>query len=286
MPKPPPPPQTPTLTAEQMRQGIDRLRRRIAELEAFDPKSVKERWAPEAKAIEVSIDETLSHVFGHNTSRYRRYQSAANLDRGGLRIGGGPDPIHKVHQWLTDGKQDALALLNQAIKALEEDLSELQTEPAQTPPPAIVEGAPVFIVHGRDSPAKIEVARFLERAGLDAIILHEQASAGRTLIEKFEHHGGSARFAVVLLTPDDVGGPDKDHLQPRARQNVIGEMFWFAGKLGRRHVCALKKGDIEIPSDIAGIVYTDMDDRGAWKGELLKELAAAGYVVDWAKALG
>jgi predicted nucleotide-binding protein len=74
---------------------------------------------------------------------------------------------------------------------------------------------------------------------------------------------------VVLLTPDDVGGPDRENLRPRARQNVIGEMFWFAGKLGRQRVCALTKGDVEMPSDFAGVSYTKMDDRGAWKTELV-----------------
>lgn len=107
----------------------------------------------------------------------------------------------------------------------------------------------VFIVHGHDTLAKAEVARFIEHAGLTAVILHDLPDAGQTIIEKFERHGGSAGFAVILLTPDDVGGPDKDHLRDRARQNVIGEMFWFAGKLGRKHVCALKKGDVEMPSD-------------------------------------
>jgi len=62
---------------------------------------------------------------------------------------------------------------------------------------------------------------------------------------------------VVVLTPDDLGGPDKDQLRPRARQNVIGEMFWFAGRLGRNRVCALKKGDVEMPSDFAGVGYTE-----------------------------
>jgi predicted nucleotide-binding protein len=62
-------------------------------------------------------------------------------------------------------------------------------------------------------------------------------------------------------------------------------MFWLAGKLGRDRVCALVKGDVEIPSDFAGVAYTEMDDRGAWKGELLRELSAAGYTVDWAKAM-
>ena len=143
----------------------------------------------------------------------------------------------------------------------------------------------MFIVHGHDDPAKMEVAHLIERAGLNAVILHEKPNAGRTIIEKFEKHGGSAGFAVVLLTPDDVGGPNRGDLRPRARQNVIGEMFWFAGKLGRGRICALKKGDLEIPTDFAGIVYTDMDDRGTWKAKLLQELETAGYEVDWSKAL-
>lgn len=143
----------------------------------------------------------------------------------------------------------------------------------------------VFLVHGHDSAAKVEVARILERAGVNVTILHEQPNAGRTIIEKFENYAGAAGFAVVLLTPDDEGGPVGGPMNPRARQNVVGEMFWFAGKLGRKRVCALRKSNVEIPSDFAGLVYTEMDDRGAWKAELLKELAEAGYEINWRNAL-
>jgi predicted nucleotide-binding protein len=88
------------------------------------------------------------------------------------------------------------------------------------------------------------------------------------------------------MTPDDVGGLDQPSLQPRARQNVIGEMFWFAGRLGRERVCALKKGLIEVPTDFAGVGYVDMDATGAWKKDLLRELEHAGYKnLDWPKAL-
>lgn len=152
-------------------------------------------------------------------------------------------------------------------------------------PSLVVVPNQVFVVHGHDDAAKMQVALLIERAGLKPIILHEQPNEGRTIIEKFETHGGSAGFAVILLTPDDVGGPHCGKLKPRARQNVIGEMFWFAGKLGRSKVCALKKGEIELPSDFAGVAYTDMDEHGGWKGKLLKELEAAGYTVDWGKAL-
>ena len=275
-------------TSQQIRQGIDRIQKRIAEIEAFKPETVKERWAPETKALQAAIADTLDSVFGHNSQRHHRFSSAANLDKGGLVLGGGPDPLYKVQQWLTEGKADSLALLGQAVRSLEEDLAELGEEPPPQAPvqPKPIETDEIFIVHGHDSPAKNEVARLIERAGLRAVILHEQANQGRTIIEKFEDHGGAAGFAVIVLTPDDVGGIDADHLEPRARQNVIGEMFWFAGRLSRQRVCALKRGNIEMPSDFAGIGYVDMDDRGAWKMELLKELQAAGYTkIDWGKAL-
>jgi predicted nucleotide-binding protein len=197
--------------------------------------------------------------------------------------------LAQVIEGLVQGKERAIAILNQAIRFLEEKLADSsQTElganiTAENLSKPI--SRDVFIVHGRDGPAKTEVARLIERAGLNASILHEQANAGRTIIEKFEDHGGAAGFAIVVLTPDDMGGLDVDHLRPRARQNVIGEMFWFAGRLGRDRVCALIKGEVEMPSDFAGVGYTNMDDRGAWKSELLRELVAAGYTVDWAKAM-
>jgi predicted nucleotide-binding protein len=287
--KPSAPPTPRALSADQMRQGIDRLRKRISELEAFEPGSVQDRWSPATRAIETAIEETLAKVFGEGTPAYNRYDSAATLDNGPLIIGGRPDSAHEVQEWLHASKAKSLALLNQAVKGLEEDLADAGQTVSSSSRPVQARSTnndEVFIVHGRDSPAKLEVARLIERAGLKVVILHEQPNQGRTIIEKFEAHGGAAGFAVIVVTPDDVGGLDKDQLQPRARQNVIGEMFWFAGRLGRDRVCALKKGDIEMPSDFAGVGYTEMDDRGAWKHELLRELQAAGYNnLNWGQAL-
>jgi predicted nucleotide-binding protein len=285
----PPPPETSRApkNAQQLKQGIERIQKRIADLEAFQPEAVKERWASETQAIEAAIADTLDAVFGQGTERYNRFSAATNIDHGAVIMFGGPTPLPEVHQYLREGRANAIALLRQAVRSLEEDLGDLTEQPTSK---SHVQQSPatdeIFIVHGRDSPAKIEVARLIERAGLRAVILHEQANQGRTIIEKFEDHGGTAGFAIIVLTPDDVGGLDKDNLKPRARQNVIGEMFWFAGKLGRHRVCALKKSDVEMPSDFAGIGYTDMDDRGAWKAELLRELQAAGYAnLNWSKAL-
>jgi predicted nucleotide-binding protein len=144
----------------------------------------------------------------------------------------------------------------------------------------------VFLVHGHDNEAKESVARFIERLGLEAVILHEQANRGRTIIEKLEHHV-DAFFAVVLLTPDDVGASRKDSnsLQPRGRQNVIFELGLFIGKLGRSHVCALQKGAIELPSDYHGVLPLLMDEAGGWKAQLAQELKQAGCAVNISKAL-
>jgi hypothetical protein len=98
-------------------------------------------------------------------------------------------------------------------------------------------GSEVFIVHGHDDGAKNTVARFIERIGLKPIVLHEQPDDGRTLIEKFEHYS-RVGFAVILMTPDDVGASatSQEKLHPRARQNVILELGFFLGGLGRRFV--------------------------------------------------
>ncbi len=142
-----------------------------------------------------------------------------------------------------------------------------------------------FVVHGHDTAAREAVARFLERQGIEAIILDEQATSGRTLVEKLEHYS-DVDFAVVLLTPDDVGGSknEPNKLQPRARQNVLLELGYFIGLRGRGHVCALFKGPLELPTDIGGVGYVPLDDAGAWKFILGRELRAAGFDVDLNKA--
>ena len=143
----------------------------------------------------------------------------------------------------------------------------------------------VFIVHGRDDGPKQAVARFLTRIGLEPIILHEQASNGLTLIEKIENHTENVAYAVVILTPDDSGCliSESDKQEQRARQNVVLELGFFLGKLGRSKVCALHKEEVVLPSDINGVVYVKMDDSDGWQLGLFKEIEAAGLPVDRSK---
>ena len=126
----------------------------------------------------------------------------------------------------------------------------------------------VFVVHGHDNEMKQAVARTVERLGLEAIILNEQPNHGRMLIEKIEHYS-DVGFAVVLLSPDDTGYLNACGLEAarvRARQNVILELGYFAGKLGRERVMALHRGGIEFPSDYDGVLYMPYDSDSGGGG--------------------
>jgi predicted nucleotide-binding protein len=142
-----------------------------------------------------------------------------------------------------------------------------------------------FIVHGHDEAARELVARFIERLGLVPVILHEQPNKGSTIIEKLEENA-DVSFGVVLLTPDDEGKKKGDSaLRDRARQNVLLELGYFIGRLGRKHVCALHKGSVEIPTDYLGVLFVPFDDSGGWQLKLAKELKAAGFFIDMNKAV-
>jgi predicted nucleotide-binding protein len=140
----------------------------------------------------------------------------------------------------------------------------------------------VFLVHGHDEGLKEAVARFLEKIGIKPVILHEQINNGMTIIEKFEDFADRAGFAVVLMTPDDYGYP-KNHEElkkARPRQNVVLELGYFVAKLTRRKVLVLTNGELELPSDFAGVVYESVDKSDGWKLKLAKELCSAGFEVD------
>jgi predicted nucleotide-binding protein len=138
----------------------------------------------------------------------------------------------------------------------------------------------VFIVHGHDDTMKLDVARFVEKLKFEAIILHERASSGLTIIEKFEKFSDTG-YAIVLYSPCDVGSKNEKGATPklRARQNVIFEHGFLIGKLGRNRVAALVKDDIELPGDTDGVVYISYD-KDEWKFKMANELRTAGYTVD------
>jgi predicted nucleotide-binding protein len=144
----------------------------------------------------------------------------------------------------------------------------------------------VFIVHGHDEEAKAKTARFIEILGLKPIILHEQASGSKTIMEKIEAYS-NVGFGIVLYTPCDIGAKndEKTNFKNRARQNVVFEHGFLIGKIGRENVCALVKGEIETPNDISGVVYIKMDDDEAWHLKIVRELKNSGYEIDMNKII-
>ena len=172
--------------------------------------------------------------------------------------------------------------LSQIINGLEGICQRLELYDVHKDEPQSTFGRDVFIVHGHDEAAKFATVDFVKKFDLNPIILDEKANKGQTIIEKFEAHAGEAGYAIALLTPDDIGARkgDKEQRNSRARQNVILELGYFMGKLGRERVCVLHKEDVELPSDIHGILYVPMDNNGNWKFNLAKEMQHAGLPVD------
>ena len=144
-----------------------------------------------------------------------------------------------------------------------------------------VKNKKVFIVHGHDDLLKESVARLVEKIGLEAVILHEQANEGLTIIQKLEKQA-DVGYAIILYTPCDEGRKKgSENSKPRARQNVVFEHGLFMGKLGSERVCALRKSEVEMPSDAQGILYIEVKEgSNDWMYQVTKELKKAGYDVD------
>jgi predicted nucleotide-binding protein len=226
-------------------------------------------------------DETRWNLY--NEELLRRFFSDDQLltDYKALRL-----PKYQLNDWdddeVADTNTDRMKERVTFLRSVVDRLRLVPESPAQeeTRAPNPLLGNPrVFIIHGRDDSAKSQVARFVEKLGLEAVILHEQANQGRTIIEKLDRHSDVA-FAIALLTPDDVGGSAHSQLQPRARQNVIYEIGRFESKLGRERVIILHAHGVEIPSDLSGLVYHEMDKAGGWQLSVAKELRAAGIQVN------
>jgi predicted nucleotide-binding protein len=196
----------------------------------------------------------------------------ASLDRGAAAARDGAE---------SPGLVNVLKAIDSRLAALEHRFA--PKESSETVEPQF--SRRVFIVHGHDSVLKNELARLLEKLDFIPIILHEQPDRGQTIIQKLGRESSDVGFAFVVLTPDDVGAlaAEPTELRPRARQNVVFEHGLFAGRFSNSRVCAIRRGDVEIPSDLHGVVYKTVPVGGGISSialELANELKAAGYLVD------
>ena len=265
-------------TKAEIDRGIVKLRRRIDEVTTLNPQHIR---FDDAKIDNVarSIRETIREVFGSRSPEFNDHQNH-RIWHGGYNY---LDSNEQRQAKFAAGIPQTVSILEGLISRLEEkreDAASSDTSP--TPGSTLLTSTRrIFVVHGHDETVKETVARFLSQLNLEPVILHEQPNQGRTVIEKFEGHA-DVDFAVVLLTPDDVGqaAGSSGAKKPRARQNVIFELGYFIGRIGRSRVCALHKGDVEILSDYEGVIYVSMDDPQGWRLLLAREIKAAGIDVD------
>ena len=220
----------------------------------------------------------IASVFGNDTKHVRDFRRISFTSRFFAQN------FSTDIDFFQSGLDQAKTVLESMLEEIEEyrpdDIMPIATHETPEMPDQQVSNR-VFVVHGRDGGTRDTVARFLENLGLQVTILQERPNEGRTIIEKFEDYS-EVGFAVVLCTPDDVGAlaSGKQNWRYRARQNVILELGFFWGRLGRAKVCALIEGDIEMPSDYYGVGYISLDESDAWKWQLLRELKVAGLRVD------
>ncbi|MDE0404757.1 MAG: nucleotide-binding protein [Nitrospira sp.] len=289
------------MTRPTKAKAMERLRKVLGEIPKLKRLSYD---SPQFEGWKIDTGLAISNAFGDDSAQIHRFN---NINYNPTRTWDTPDEVFLdmlsmpsvCQEAYVRGLELAASFLESMIKEIEEyweddnqitSSSTRREKQQDEEQPLKSSGAlrndppssnKVFVIHGGDNGTKQTVARFLERLSLKPVILHEQPNEGRTIIEKFEDHA-DVRFAVALLTPDDVGSlkEERNNLNPRARQNVIFEFGYFIGKLGRERVCALVKGDVEKPSDYDGVLYISLDDSDGWKMGLIKELKSAGFQLD------
>lgn len=272
---PAPPPTPPSISPHKGIELIRRLRDKGENLLSSRP--IK---SEDYQAWENTAREFLTKAFGSDSANI-----GSVIDIGHYGIVPMNAPPEYWENERAESLRKKLVMLDSLAELLQTEI-EINSPSAATLP-EIIMGEGVFLVHGHNEGLREAVARFLEKLDLQVTVLHEQPNAGRTLIEKFVDYS-DVGFAVVLLTADDRGGtieqPYEEQL-PRARQNVILELGFFLGKISRMRVCALYQEGVEIPSDYQGILFIPLDDSGAWRLQLARELRAAGLSVDMNRAL-
>ena len=226
------------------------------------------------EAWEVNVRRFLSKKYGEKSIEYKKFDDTSFFSG----CWGIDTTDEEFHSDCVNSCREGLEITIAILQSYLDDLSDSDTNEGTRPPPH--NSKKVFIVHGHDGELKQAVARIIEKQGIEAIILSEQANKGRTIIEKFEDYS-DVSGAICLFTADDYGRAKNNTTDnTRARQNVVLEAGYFMGKLGRNCVAILADKDIEMPSDLSGIVYTDSTN---WEINLLKELKEMGYTIDFNK---
>lgn len=228
-------------------------------------------------AVSKRAEMLVRKIFGNDSHYLNSLKSISYSPT--LFFSSTPDEVFEDHFY--SGKEEFLNLLNVILEDIKLDETINLTGNQDN---KIINSDNVFIVHGHNDEMKISVARTLEKLKLKPIILHEQPSKGKTIIEKFTDNS-EVGFAIVLLSADDIAyskSQKPEDAKFRARQNVIFELGYFIGKLGRERVLALHETieNFEIPTDYSGVLFVPFDKAGKWQFDLVKELKALNINVN------
>jgi predicted nucleotide-binding protein len=223
-----------------------------------------------------SVGETL------NSIRELLLEELSESERGTFEKLVKPIKIDKKHPY-TVQTQEGWILCSQLLSYAKQESKDRPTNDTAIDGTPVARVVPhtknIFIIHGHDEANVLRLRALLkERYELNPIILREQAGRGRSVIEKFEEEAASAGFAIALLTPDDIiRGDPQSYAQ--ARPNVIFELGWFYGRLGRGRVCILFRKGTVIHSDLHGILRLEFE-RSIEETvlELERELTAVGLI--------
>lgn len=264
--------------------SYEKLKRVCDEVDPLLAKCVTAE-SPEFKAWQLKAENILTKCYGvqsrefhrfRNIIFYPRYAYATQSDEVNLCAEGLKEAKAYFEVYLEEIEDDCAENVSSDVSGISDESKFVEEKVNST------RKKKVFIVHGHNDALKQEVARIIEKQGIEAIILSEQANQGKTIIEKIEENA-DVDAAICLFTGDDYGrakGIETEKSKLRARQNVVFEAGYFMGKLGRKNVIIVADKNLELPSDMQGVVYTD---AGNWKTEVLQELDKIGYAIDFNK---
>ena len=231
---------------------------------------------PQVDLMTNRIRGTVAQVFGADSAQAETVEHHEIWK--GVSYAGEPDYVRQ--RKFEDGIEPTAALLAEML----EDVGDEAANSASAEP-VTETSKKIFIVHGRNHSVRDKIDLYLSKElMLETEVMEAGAHGGRTLPEKFEEMAGKCGFAIFILTADDqLKTMPSNKALKRARQNVILEVGYFWGALGRRDRVAFLVDDdplMELPSDIKGIGYIRITkDLGETKLRLLKELKAAGFVM-------
>jgi predicted nucleotide-binding protein len=248
---PPSPPPRAELTPDRMRQGISRLERCIAMIEAFDPQTIQTPHDTlKADELSASVDGVLVQTFGDDTADYRRYSGAKNfswpLNMARLT------PIPTIQESLAKCRARSLALLRQAASFLKQELElsgSVATGKSDARPALPSIGTNIFIGHGRSLIWR-ELKDFLEdRLRLSVDEFNRVPAAGIATSTRLSEMLDAAAFAFLVMTAED----EQTDGTLRARENVVHEVGLFQGRLGFARAIVLVEDECKEFSNIHGL---------------------------------